>query len=164
MLFRFLPIDCLVDELLRAVTRFPDANSHSCRMLRTNAPWDTMPHLSWLECDPARCVNWAAQHGVRKRRRLCAIFRPPTVSVATCTLTTGARRNGRRARDAGRSCTWLPTLVPTLVASMDGCPCAELAGRGSGGHRSQVRSLKMTTARSVRFFVNLGLGLVVMVC
>ena len=43
-------------------------------------------------------------------------FRPPTISVATRTLTSGARRNGRRARDAGRSCTWLPKLEPTLVA------------------------------------------------
>ncbi len=31
----------------------------------------------------------------------------------------------------------------------------------SGGH---LPVLKMTTARSVRFFVNLGLGLVFMVC
>jgi hypothetical protein len=31
-------------------------------------------------------------------------------------LTSGARRNGRRARDAGRSCRWLPALEPTLVA------------------------------------------------
>ncbi len=30
-------------------------------------------------------------------------FRPPTICVATRTLTSGARRNGRRARDAGRS-------------------------------------------------------------
>jgi hypothetical protein len=72
-----------------------------------------MPHLSCLGCEPARhgCVNGAAgarsefkrtgvQHGVQKRCRLCAIlllFRPPTVSVATCTLTSGARRSGRRA-------------------------------------------------------------------
>jgi hypothetical protein len=33
------------------------------------------------------------------------------------------------------------------------------------GHRDEgTSSLKMTTARSVRFFVNLGLGLVFMVC
>ena len=72
-----------------------------------------MPHLSCLGCEPARhgCVNGAAgarskfkrsgvQHGVQKRCRLCAIllpFRPPTVSIATRTLTSGARRNGRRA-------------------------------------------------------------------
>ena len=47
------------------------------------------------------------------------LFRPPTVSVATRTLTSGARRNpkgnGSRARDAGRSCRCLPALVPTLV-------------------------------------------------
>jgi hypothetical protein len=66
---------------------------------------------------------------LRKRCRSCAIFRPPTVSVATRTLTSGARRNGRRARDAGRSCTWLPTLEPTLTSRLDGRPCAELAGR-----------------------------------
>jgi hypothetical protein len=72
-----------------------------------------MPHLSCLGCEPAchGCVNGAAgarskfrrtgvQHGVQKRCRLCAIllpFRPPTVSVATRTLPSGARRNGRRA-------------------------------------------------------------------
>ena len=28
----------------------------------------------------------------------------------------GARRIGSRTRDAGRSCTWLPTQEPTLVA------------------------------------------------
>ena len=113
--------------MLHSVTRFPDVNSHSCRMSRTNAPWDTMPHDSWLGCDPARCGNGAArglelkrnvgaQHGVRKRCGLCATFRPSTVSVATRILTLGARRNGRLARDAGRSCRWLPTLEPTLVA------------------------------------------------
>jgi hypothetical protein len=127
LLLLFLLIDCLVDYLLHALTRFPDANSHSCRMLRTNAPSDTMPHLSWLECDPARCVNWAARGPDSSGRWACGMacgndadcvrfFRPPTVSVATRTLTSGARRNGRRARDAGRSCMWLPTLVPTLVA------------------------------------------------
>ena len=147
----FLLIDCLDDLFLHAVIRFPDVNSHSCRMSRTNAPSDTMPHDSWLGCDPARCGNGAvrglelkrtvgAQHGVRKRCGLCATFRPPTVSVATRTLTSGARRNGRRARDAGRSCGWLPTLEPTLVA-WTADPCAELAGRGSGGHRS-YRTMK----------------------
>jgi len=50
------------------------------------------------------------------RAETMQIFRPPTVSVATRTLTSGARCNGRRARDAGRSCTWLPKLEPTLVA------------------------------------------------
>ena len=33
-----------------------------------------------------------------------------------------------------------------------------------GQWRDDGHSLKMTTARSVRFFVNLGLGLVFMVC
>ena len=48
-----------------------------------------MLHLSFLGCEPARCGNWAARglefkrtvgvpHGVRKRRGLNAIFRPPT--------------------------------------------------------------------------------------
>ena len=48
-----------------------------------------MSHLSFLGCEPARCGNWAARrlefkrtvgvpHGVRKRRGLNAIFRPPT--------------------------------------------------------------------------------------
>ena len=69
------------------------------------------------------------------RAETMQIFRPPTVSVATRTLTSGARCNGRRARDAGRSCTWLPKLEPTLVA-WTAVLAAELAGRGSGGHRS----------------------------
>ena len=46
-------------------------------------------------------------------------FRPPTISVATRTLTSGARRNGRRARDAGRSSVHVaavPKLEPMLVA------------------------------------------------
>jgi hypothetical protein len=37
------------------------------------------------------------------RPGLCAIFRPPTVSVTMRTSTSGATRNGRRARDAGQS-------------------------------------------------------------
>jgi hypothetical protein len=84
-----------------------------------------------------RTVGASVQHGVRKRCRSCAIFRPPTISVATRTLTSGASRNGRRARDTGRSCTWLPKLEPTLCR-LDGRPCAELACRGSesGGRRS----------------------------
>ena len=57
----FLLIDCLDDLFLHAVIRFPDVNSHSCRMSRTNAPSDTMPHDSWLGCDPARCGNGAAR-------------------------------------------------------------------------------------------------------
>jgi hypothetical protein len=45
---------------MNSATRFPDVNSHSCRMSRntmiTNAPWDTMSPDSWLGlgCDPAR--------------------------------------------------------------------------------------------------------------
>ncbi len=106
----FLLIDCLVDYLLHAVTRLPDANSHSCRMLRTNAPRDIMPHLSYLGCEPARCGHWAARvlefkrtvgvpHGVRKRRGLNAIFWPPT----------GFSRDARVrfGRDAGLSCRWM---------------------------------------------------------
>ncbi len=41
----------------------------------------------------------------------------------------------------------------------EGIPYSYGAESRVGGH-----SLKMTTARSVRFFVNLGLGLVFMVC
>jgi hypothetical protein len=62
---------------------------------------------------------------VETTRIVCAIFfgpGPPTVSesVATHTSwhtqTSGAERNGRRARDAGRSCRSLPVLEPTIVA------------------------------------------------
>ena len=69
-----------------------------------------MPHLSCLGCEPARCGNWAARrlefkrtvgvpHGVRKRRGLNAIFRPPT------RFSRDARVRFRR--DAGLSCRWL---------------------------------------------------------
>ncbi len=74
------------------------------------------------------------------RAETMQIFRPPTVSVATRTLTSGARRNGRRARDAGRSSVHVGAQTRTDACRLDGRPCAELAGRGSGGHRSQVRS------------------------
>ena len=56
------------------------------------------------------------QHGVRFLGPNDADFSAADDSVATRTLTSGASRNGRRARDAGRSCTWLPKLEPTLVA------------------------------------------------
>ena len=62
-------------------------------------------------------------------------FRPPTISVATRTLTSGARRNGRRARDArdaGRSSVHVAAQTRTDACRLDGRPCAELAGRGSG--------------------------------
>jgi len=32
-------------------------SAHLCRKLRTNAPWDTMPHDLWLGCDPARLMG-----------------------------------------------------------------------------------------------------------
>ena len=32
-------------------------------MSRTNAPWDTMLHLSWLGCEPARCLSGADSSG-----------------------------------------------------------------------------------------------------
>jgi hypothetical protein len=112
-------------------------------MLRTNAPWDTMPDLSWLGCEPARCVNWAArpdssgrtvgvQHGVRKRCRSCAIFRPPTVSVVTGTLTVDRREAQRQTRPRRRSKLHVAAHPRTDACRLDGRPCAELAGRGSG--------------------------------
>jgi hypothetical protein len=67
--------------------------------------------------------------------RMVRAIRPPTVpsSVAKRTFTSEscARRNGRRARDAGRSCQcrWLPALEPA-ARRLDGRPCDELAGRG----------------------------------
>ena len=77
-----------------------------------------MSHLSFLGCEPARCGNWAARrlefkrtvgvpHGVRKRRGLNAIFRPPT----------GFSRDARVRfrRDAGLSCRWLLARQLTLV-------------------------------------------------
>ena len=77
-----------------------------------------MSHLSFLGCEPARCGNWAARglefkrtvgvpHGVRKRRGLNAIFRPPT----------GFSRDARVRfrRDAGLSCRWLLARQLKLV-------------------------------------------------
>ena len=65
-------IDRLID-CFNTVTRLPDLNSHSCRILRTNAPWDAMPHLSWLACDPARCVNRAARGPDSSGRSACSM-------------------------------------------------------------------------------------------
>ena len=76
-------------------------------------------------------------------------FRPPTISVATRTLTSGARRNGRRARDAGRSSVHVAAQTRTDACRLDGRPCAELAGRGSGGHRSH-RPMKAGGGGSAR--------------
>ena len=77
-----------------------------------------MSHLSFLGCEPARCGNWAARglefkrtvgvpHGVRKRRGLNAIFRPPT----------GFSRDARVRfrRDAGLSCRWLLARQPKVL-------------------------------------------------
>jgi hypothetical protein len=59
------------------------------------------PFEPWMRAGASRLRQWCSarskfkrtgvQHGVRKRCRLFAIFRPPTVSVATRTLTSGAR-------------------------------------------------------------------------
>jgi hypothetical protein len=78
-------------------------------------------------------------------------FRPPTISVATRTLTSGARRNGRRPRDAGRSSVHVAAQTRTDACRLDGRhgPCAELAGRGSGGHRSH-RPMKAGGGGSAR--------------
>ena len=80
-----------------------------------------MPHLSFLGCEPAWCGNWAARrlefkrtvgvpHGVRKRRGLNAIFRPPSDALQS-------RHNARVCfrRDAGLSCRWLLARQLKLV-------------------------------------------------
>ena len=101
-----------------------------------------MPHLSFLGCEPARCGNWAARrlefkrtvgvpHGVRKRRGLNAIFRPPT----------GFSRDARVRfrRDAGLSCSWLLARQLTLVVWTAAPRRAEVAGRSDVAHECAVR-------------------------
>ncbi len=50
-------IDCLI---VHATVQFPDVNCHLGLMLpvRTHwhAPCDTIPHLSWLGCEPTHCA------------------------------------------------------------------------------------------------------------
>jgi hypothetical protein len=55
---------CCFACLLHATVRFPDVNCHwhLRLMLCTHAPWNTIPHVSWLGCEPTHCVN-----GVRER-------------------------------------------------------------------------------------------------
>ena len=45
--------------VVHATVQFPDVNCHRCLMLCTHAPWDTIPHVSWLGCEPTHCVNGA---------------------------------------------------------------------------------------------------------
>ena len=101
-----------------------------------------MSHLSFLGCEPARCGNWAARglefkrtvgvpHGVRKRRGLNAIFRPPT----------GFSRDARVRfrRDAGLSCRWLLARQLKLVV-WTAAPAPMCGSRGSGSRpRSRAR-------------------------
>ena len=89
-----------------------------------------MSHLSFLGCEPARCGNWAARrlefkrtvgvpHGVRKRRGLNAIFRPPT----------GFSRDARVRfrRDAGLSCRWLLARQLSEACRLNSFPSRESA-------------------------------------
>ena len=118
---------CLLCECRISIPGRKLSYSESCRMFLTDTPWDTMPHLSWPGCEPARRVNRAERGpdlywlkrtvALRNQRGLRATFRPPTLFVAALTRTCGAKRNGRHARDAGRSCRCLLALEPTLVAS-----------------------------------------------
>ena len=127
----FLLIDCLVDYLLHAVTRFPDANSHSRRMLRMNAPWDTMPHLSWLECDPARCVNLAAR-GPDSSGRACSMACGNDADCVRFFGPDGFRRDGhidnrreaqRQTRPRRRSKLHVASHARTDACRLNGRPC-----------------------------------------
>ncbi len=66
--------------------------------------------------------------------RMVRAIRPPTgsssVAKRTFTSESGARRTGRRARDAGRSCQcrWLPALEPFFLESSFQDPCPTLNG------------------------------------
>ena len=136
-------------------------SSHSRRMLRTNAPvhtpWDTMPHLSWLECDPPpgrrRRVASIWQREVQIQADGRAEWRAETMQiVCDFSAADGFRRDGHidnrreahwQTRPRRRSKLHVAAHARTgrrLSLAVDGRPCAELAGRGSGGHRSQVRS------------------------
>ena len=65
-------------------------------------------------------------------------FRPPTISVATRTLTSGARRNGRRARDAGRSSVHVAAQTRTDACRLDGRPALSSSPKW-GLARSRLR-------------------------
>ena len=55
----FLLIDCLDDLFLHAVIRFPDVNSHSCRMLHTNATRTLTFGAKRNGKDACRCAGYA---------------------------------------------------------------------------------------------------------
>ena len=141
--------------MLHAVTRLPDANSHSCRMLRTNAPCDTMPDVSWLACDPARCVHWAARGPDSSGRWACSMA---CGNDADFSAADGFCRDAhidirrevqRQTRPRRRSKLHVAAQTRTDACRLDGRPCAELAGRGSGGHRSH-RPMKAGGGGSAR--------------
>ncbi len=92
-LLRTLLIDCSVAYLLHAVTRFPDANSHSCRMLQAHecaVGYHAVPFVAGMRPGALRQLGSArsrfkrpgrrtvgVQHGVRKRCRsslVCDFF------------------------------------------------------------------------------------------
>ena len=87
------------DELLHTVTRFPDLNSHSCRMLRTNAPCD-IPCRTFRALDASRRVTVASigqlARGPNSSERACSMA---CGNDADCVRFFGRRRfPSRRAR------------------------------------------------------------------
>jgi hypothetical protein len=94
-------------------------------MLRTNAPWDTMPHLSWLECDPPpgrrRRVASIWQREVQIQADGRAEWRAETMQiVCDFSAADGFRRDGhidnRRARGATAD------APETQIEAARGCP------------------------------------------
>ena len=76
-----------------------------------------------------RSGRWACGMACGNNTDYVRFFGRRRASVATRALASGATRNGRRARDAGRSYRWLPVCL-----SFGRPPL--LGARGSGGHRS----------------------------
>jgi hypothetical protein len=93
-----------------------------------------------------RSGRWACGMACGNNTDYVRFFGRRRASVATRALASGATRNGRRARDAGRSYRWLPVCL-----SFGRPPL--LGARGSGGHRSQRpmkdgRAVEQTGAQS----------------
>ncbi len=136
--------------MLHAVPRFPDLNSHSCGMLRTNAPCD-IPCRTFRALDASRRVTVASMgqlaRGPNSSERVCSMAcRNDADCVRLCCFSAAdgfrrdahadIRREAQRQtrRDAGRSCGQAPTLVArtaVTVLAFRSCGPGRARGRGT---------------------------------